>query len=68
VGVLSPVEDHILLEFNTLYLTRFLEPTKVLDPPPPKQKPRRGGGLRQITPTAKVPLHVNCFRWRHLVS
>jgi hypothetical protein len=38
VELLSLVGDHILQEFNTLYLTDS-EPTKVLDHP--KQKPRR---------------------------
>ena len=33
------------------------EPTKLLDHP--KQKPRRGGGLRQINTRRKVPLQVN---------
>jgi hypothetical protein len=42
--VLSCVEDHILQEFNTLFLTRF-RTYKAL---PPQTKTRRGGGLRQI--------------------
>ncbi len=54
-GVSSPVGDHILQEFNTLYLTR-IRTTKLLDHP--KQKPRRGGGLRQIHTCRKVPLQV----------
>jgi hypothetical protein len=45
-GVLSCVGDHILQEFNTLFLTRFRTYKKSLCHP--KQKPRRGGGLRQI--------------------
>jgi hypothetical protein len=32
VGVLSPVRDHILQEFNTLYLTRF-KTWKIARPP-----------------------------------
>ncbi len=38
-GVLRPVGDHILQEFNILYLTRF-RTYKIADFP--KQKPRRG--------------------------
>ncbi len=53
--VFSPVGDHILQEFNTLYLTR-LEPTKL--PNHPKQKLRSGGGR-------KVLLQINFVRWRH---
>ncbi len=37
------------------------EPTKLLNRP--KQKPRRGGDLRQINTCRKVPLKVNRFRW-----
>ncbi len=63
------------LWFNTLVLleTKFCrsltlciwpvsEPTKFLDHP--KQKPRRGGGLRQIQTCRKVPIEVNFFIWR----
>ncbi len=39
------------------------EPTKLLDHP--KQKPRRGGGLRQINTSQKVPLQVDFLRRRH---
>ncbi len=39
------------------------EPTKLLDHP--KQKPRRGGGLRQINTCRKVPLQINLLRWQH---
>ncbi len=46
---------HILQEFNSLFLTRT-EPTKLLHHP--KQKPRTGGGLRQINTCRKVPLQV----------
>jgi hypothetical protein len=28
----------------------------------PEQKPRRGGGLRQINTCRKVPLQINFFR------
>ncbi len=52
VGVLSPVGDHILQEFNTLYLTRF-RITKLLD------------HLRQINTCRKVPLQVKFFRLWH---
>ncbi len=31
----------------------------------PNRKPRREGGLGQITLCRKVPLQVNLFRWRH---
>ncbi len=51
-GMLSPVGDHILQEFNTLYLTRF-RTTKLLDHP--KQNPRRRGGLRQINTMPPSP-------------
>jgi hypothetical protein len=44
--VLSPARDRILQEFNTVYLNRF-RTYKIA-----RQKPRRGGGLRQ-TPAAK---------------
>jgi hypothetical protein len=57
--VLSCVGDHILQEFNTLFLTRF-GTYKLLYHH--KQRPRRGGGLRQINPCRKVPLQVNLFR------
>jgi hypothetical protein len=53
-GGLISVRDHILQEFNTLYLTRYVEPTKLLDHP--KQKPRKGGGLRQMNTCRRVPL------------
>ncbi len=43
-GLMSCVGDHILQEFN---------------PNKPKQKPRRGGGLRQINTCRKVPIQVN---------
>jgi hypothetical protein len=56
----GPVGDHILQEFNTLYLTRFKTYKKLLNHP--KLKPRRGGGLRQINTCRKVPLQVNFFR------
>jgi len=59
----SCVGDHILQGFNTLFLTRS-EPTKLLHHP--KQKPRRGGGLRPINTCRIVPLQVNFFRERHL--
>jgi hypothetical protein len=41
VGVLSPVRDHILQEFNTLYLTRF-RTYKIARPPQPKIWEGRG--------------------------
>jgi hypothetical protein len=59
-GVLSCVGDHILQEFNTLFLTRFR--TYKIALTPRKQKPRRGGGLRQINTCRKVPLQVIFFR------
>jgi hypothetical protein len=68
VGVLSCVGDHILQEFNTLFLTRF-RATKLLDHP--KQKPRRGGGLIQIITCRKVPLHISFLDddiWHCLLS
>jgi hypothetical protein len=57
--VQSPVGDHILQEFNTLYLTRF-RTYKI--PRPPKTKPGERGGLRQINTCRKVPLQV-IFCW-----
>ncbi len=57
-GVLSCVGDHILQEFNTLFLTRF-RTYKIARPP--KQKPRRGGSLSQINTCRKVPLHRLIF-------
>ncbi len=47
--------EHIQ-KLYTVYLTRFL--TYKL-PYHPKQKPRRGGGLRQINTYRQVPLQVN---------
>jgi hypothetical protein len=59
--VLSPVGDHILQEFNTLYLTRFRTYKIAIDHP--KQKPRRGGGGTQTDKNlAQSPLQVNFFR------
>ncbi len=54
-GVLSFFGDHILQEFNTLYLTRYRTYKIAL---PPQQNPRRGGGLRQINTCRKVPKQV----------
>ncbi len=45
-----------MLEFNTLFLTRL---RTLLDHP--KQKPRRGGGFRQINTCRKEPLHGKFF-------
>jgi hypothetical protein len=45
--MLSCVGDHILQEFNTLFLTRFRNYKIAL---PPQTKPRMGGGLRQKKP------------------
>ncbi len=47
----------------TLCIWPDSEPTKLLDHP--KQKPRRGGGLRQINTCREVPLQVNIYKWRH---
>jgi hypothetical protein len=49
--------DHILQEFYTLYLTRFR--TNKIARLHPKQKTRRGGGLRQINTCCKFPIQVN---------
>jgi hypothetical protein len=46
-GVLHSVSDQI----------QKLEPSKLLDHP--KQKPRKGGGLRQINTRRKIHLQVN---------
>ncbi len=54
---LSPVGDHILLEFNTLYLTRFR--TYKIARPPPQTKTQEGRGPRQKNTCRKVPLKVN---------
>jgi hypothetical protein len=56
--MLSCVGDHILQEFNTLFLTRFR--TYKIDTPL-QQKPRRGGDFRQRSTWGKVPLQVNIF-------
>ncbi len=48
-----------LQEFGTVYFIDS-EPTKLLNHP--KQKPRRGGGLRQIKTYRQVPLQVNFKR------
>ena len=47
--------------FNTLYLTRLpdSEPTKMLDHP--RQKFRRGGGLRQINTCLIVPFCIASY-------
>jgi hypothetical protein len=47
-------------EFNTLFLIRF-QNLKNCQPNHPKQKPLRGGALRQINTCRKVPLQVNIF-------
>ncbi len=47
----------------TLCIWLASEPTKLLDHP--KQKPKRGGGLKQINTCDKVPVQVNFVRWRH---
>jgi hypothetical protein len=57
-GGLCPVGDHILKEFNTLFLTR-LRTYKIATVGHPKQKPRWEGGLRQINTCRKVPLQVS---------
>ncbi len=57
--MLSPPGDHILQEFNTLYLTRFR--TYKNCQAKPKQIPRRGGVPRQINTCRKVPLQINFF-------
>ena len=54
--LLSLVGDHILREFNTVYLTRF-RTYKIVRPPQTKTWERRG--LRQINTCRKVPLQVN---------
>ncbi len=54
VGVLSPVGDHILQVFNTLYLTRF-RTYKIATPPQTKTDKH----------LPQSPLQINCFRWRH---
>jgi hypothetical protein len=50
-------------ELYTVYLARF-RPTELLYHP--KQKHRRGGGLRQINTCRQVPLQVNFLKSRHL--
>ncbi len=63
--VFSPVGDHILQDFNTLYPTRFRTYTISR---PSHTKNLGGEGLRQINARRKVPLQVNFVRWRHFVS
>ncbi len=41
----------------TLCILPNPEPTKLVGQP--KQKPRRGGGFRQINTCLKFPLHIN---------
>ncbi len=53
--MMSCVGDHILQEFNTLFLTRF-RTYKIARPP--QIKHRRGRGLKQIKTCRKVPLQV----------
>jgi hypothetical protein len=53
-GALSPVGDHILQEFNTLYLIRF-RTYKLLDHL--KQSLGGEGGLRQINTYLKIPFY-----------
>ncbi len=55
--------EHIQ-ELSTVYLTRFRTYKIAL---PPIQKPRRGGGLRQIkTPAAKYHYWSYCKKSLHL--
>ncbi len=54
-GVLNCVEDHILQEFDTLFLSRFRTYKLAFHS---KQKPRRGGGLRQISTCRKKSLYM----------
>ncbi len=49
--------ENIFWRSSTLCIWLDSEPTKLLDHH--KQKPRRGGGLKQINTCRKVPLHVN---------
>jgi hypothetical protein len=60
-GALSFVGDHILQEFNTLFLTRFRTYNIAL-PPQPNKNLGGEGGLRQISTGRKVLLQVNLFR------
>ncbi len=57
-GMLSPVEDHILQEFN-IFIWPDLEPTKLLDYP--QQQTYEGRSLRQLNACRKVPLKCNFF-------
>ncbi len=57
-GVFSPIGDHILWEYNTLYLNS-LRTYKIARPP--KQKPSRGGSLRQINTRRKSPFTGQFF-------
>jgi hypothetical protein len=60
--VLSCVGDHILQDFNTLFLTRFrIYKIATPSPPPPKQQPSREGGPRQTDTCCKVPLQIPTF-------
>jgi hypothetical protein len=60
--VLSPVGDHILQEFNTLYLTRF-RTYKFARPPKQKTKERRG--LKTDKHLSQSPLTGNFFKILH---
>jgi hypothetical protein len=58
---MSPVRDHILQDFNTLYPTRFR--THKIARPPPNKKPRMGGGLTDKH-LPRSPFTGKFFRWR----
>jgi hypothetical protein len=59
VGELTIVGDHILQEFNTLFSDQNQNLQNCFTTP--EQKPRMGGGLRQMNTCRKVPLQVNFF-------
>ncbi len=58
VRMLSPVGDHILQEFNTLYVTRF-RTYRIARPPQTKTWERRGP--QEINTSRKVHFQVNLF-------
>jgi hypothetical protein len=60
------VFETIFCRSLTLCIWPDSEPTKL--PYHPKQKPRRGGGLRQINTSRKVPLQVNFFKGQHCMK
>ncbi len=58
--MLIPVRDHILQEFNILYLTRFR--TYKIARPPQNKKTQEGSGPQPDNHLPRSPFKVNFFR------